>query len=65
MKGFIVYSDSITYNNETQIQIFGRLENEQSFVIQQKIMPCLFIREKDLHRGEKLLGKYKTEKSRV
>ncbi|MBI5803735.1 DNA polymerase II [Candidatus Pacearchaeota archaeon] len=51
MKAFIVYSTYITQDSETYVQLFGRLENGQSFVTLNKFEPFFFIREKD---GKKL-----------
>jgi len=65
MKGFIVYSTYLTIDNKTVVQLFGRLENGQSFVTQNTISPYLFIEESGLKEIEKYLLKYKTEKTKL
>jgi len=47
MNGFIVYSTYSTQNNETTIQLFGKLENGQSFLTLNKFKPYFFIRKED------------------
>lgn len=61
MNGFIIYSTYETENNETTIQLYGKLENGQSFVTLNKIEPYFFIKEKDLEKVKKYLQKYKIE----
>jgi len=63
MKGFIVYQNYETINNETIIQLYGKLENGQSFVTLNKIRPSFYIKEKDLKKIEKYLKKYEIEKT--
>lgn len=65
MKGFIVYPNYETINNETIIQLYGKLENSQSFVTLNKIKPYLYIKEKDLEKVEKYLKKYEIEKTNL
>lgn len=65
MKGFIVYSTYDTINEETIIQLFGRLENGESFVTLNKVKPYLYIKEKELKKIEKLLSKYEIEKTNL
>src|SRR3989344_4918332 len=47
MKAFIVYPTYETIDGETVIQLFGRLENGQSFVTLNKFEPYFYIRKKD------------------
>ena len=54
MKGFIVYPTYEIINGETQIQLFGKLENGQSFVALNTLEPYFFIKAKD----EKKVSKY-------
>ena len=63
MNGFIIYSTYLTENNETTIQLYGKLENGQSFVTLNKIEPYFFIKEKDEKKVKKYLSKYKVEKT--
>src|SRR3972149_3963653 len=65
MKGFIVYSTYETIEEKTIVQLFGRLENGQSFVTISKIEPYFFIKESDLKEIEKYLSKYKVEKTEL
>ncbi|MBP7708278.1 DNA polymerase II [Candidatus Pacearchaeota archaeon] len=55
VKGFIVSPDYVNVDNETFIQLFGRLENGESFAILKKFIPYLFIKKSDKHAAEKLL----------
>lgn len=63
MKAYIVYPTYETINDETIIQLYGRLENGQSFVTLNKLKPYFYIKEKDLKKIEKLLEKYEIEKT--
>lgn len=47
MKGFIVYATYDNVNNETVVQLFGRLENGQSFLTVNKLEPYFFVKKKD------------------
>ncbi len=47
MKGYIIYPTYETINNKTIVQLFGRLENNQSFVTINQIKPYFFIKKKD------------------
>ncbi len=61
MKGFIIYPTYDVINDETIVQLYGKLENGQSFVTLNKINPYFFIKEKDQKKIEKYLSKYKIE----
>jgi len=63
MKAFIVYSSYEVIDEKTQIQLFGRLENGQSFVALFPFSPYFFILENNLRKVRALLKKYKTEKT--
>lgn len=63
MKGYIVYPTYEIINNETIIQLYGKLENGESFVTLNKIQPYFYIKEKDLKKVEKYLTKYQIEKT--
>ena len=65
MKGYIIYPTHETINDETIIQLYGRLENGQSFVTQNRLKPYFYIKEKDLKKVEKLLSKYEIEKTNL
>ncbi len=63
MKGFIVDHQVIETEDATNLVLYGRLENGESFLLQKSIHPYLFIRESDLKKVEKNLKKYQTEKT--
>ena len=65
MKGFIVYPDYTIINDQTYVQLFGRLENGQSFVALNKLEPYFFVEESDLKKLSLLLKKYKVEKTNL
>ena len=65
MKACIVYPTYETINNETIIQLYGRLENGESFVAQKKLEPYFFIKESDLKKVKLLLTKYKFEETNL
>ena len=65
MKAFIIYPTYQTLNNETIIQLYGKLENGQSFVTQNKIEPYFYIKKTDLKKIDNLLKKYKTEETNL
>ncbi len=58
MKGFIIYSDYITIENEDYVRLFGRLENGQSFLTINKFSPYFYIKKRDI---KKLPEEYKTQ----
>ncbi len=47
MQGYIVYPSYETIDNESIIELFGRLEDGESFVTLNKVEPYFFIRKKD------------------
>lgn len=63
MRAFIIYPTYDTINGETIVQLFGKLENGESFVTLNKIEPYFYIKESDLNEVKKFLSKYKTEKT--
>ena len=58
MKGFIIYSDYITIESEDHIRLFGRLENNQSFITINKFEPYFYIKKKD---SKRIPENYKTQ----
>src|SRR3989304_174423 len=58
MKGFIIYSDYTTINDDNYIRLFGRLENTHSFVTLNKFKPYLYVRKRD---SKKIPPNLKTE----
>lgn len=65
MKGFIVYQTYDIIEEKTVVQLFGRLENNQSFVAINHLKPYFFIKEADLKPVEKYLSKYKVDKTEL
>src|SRR3989344_1931136 len=65
MKGFIVYSTYEIIDERTTVQLFGRLENGQSFVTINSLNPYFFVKESNLKNIEKYLSKYKVEKTEL
>jgi len=62
MKAFIVYASNDIIDNKTVIQIFGRLENGQSFAAIKKLTPYFFVKKKD---AKKLKTKEKPEETKL
>jgi len=54
MKGFIVYPTYETIDEQTQILLFGKLENGQSFLTINKFNPYFFVRKIDLKHLPKI-----------
>ncbi|MBI2452316.1 DNA polymerase II [Candidatus Pacearchaeota archaeon] len=65
MKGYIVYADYETIENETIIQLFGRLENGQSFVTLNKFEPYFFITKKEAKIFSSILKQCKVEETKL
>lgn len=63
MKGFIVYPTYDIIDNKTTIQLFGRLENGESFVTVNRLEPYFFIKKADEKKASKLLTKFKVEET--
>ncbi|MBI2632325.1 hypothetical protein HYW75_04950, partial [Candidatus Pacearchaeota archaeon] len=59
MKGFIIYPTYKIINNIPYICLYGRLENDQSFLTLNEFKPYFFIKEKD-SRSIKNINKEKT-----
>lgn len=54
MKGFVVYPTYRMKEDYTDIHIFGRLENGESFLTINRFRPYFYIRKKDLARALKI-----------
>jgi len=65
MKGFIVDSDYTDLDGQTYVQLFGRLENEESFVVLNKFEPYFFIKEKDRAKTKNLLKEFVVEEVKL
>ncbi|MBU0978187.1 MAG: ribonuclease H-like domain-containing protein, partial [Nanoarchaeota archaeon] len=62
MKAFIVYAAHDTIDNKTVVQLFGRLENGQSFAAIKKLIPYFFVKKKD---AKKLKIKSPSEETKL
>jgi DNA polymerase-2 len=65
IKGFVVDTDYTNIGEDTYVQLFGRLENGQSFVVLNKFKPYFFIKEKDRGKMKSLDGEFKIEDSKL
>lgn len=57
MKGFIVDTNHIIIDGKSFVQLFGRLENGESFVVQNEFKPYFYVKSADLNSIKKLSGK--------
>jgi DNA polymerase-2 len=55
MKGFIIYPSYRVKAGKSQILLFGRLENKESFVVIYDFTPYFSIKKKDKENAEKLI----------
>ncbi len=55
MKAFIVYATHDIIDNQTVVQLFGRLENNQSFITINKFEPFFFVKKHDINKLTKSL----------
>lgn len=65
MNGFIIYSTYETLDNETLIQLYGRLENGQSFATINAFKPYFFVRKKDEKKALSELKPHLPKKSEM
>ncbi len=65
MKAYIVNISSKTEDDKTEVQIFGRLENQKSFAAIIKQTPYFFIREIDEKKVKILIEKADKEKTNL
>ncbi len=62
MKGFIIYPTYRIINNKSYVYLYGRLENNQSFLTMHEFKPYFFIKTSDLKKAEKL-EKFESEQT--
>jgi DNA polymerase II len=55
IKGFIIDTDYTNLDGKTYVQLFGRLENGQSFAVMNEFAPYFFIEESDRSKVKSLL----------
>jgi DNA polymerase-2 len=67
MKGFIVYPDYTVEGGKAYVQLYGRLENGESFVTINSFRPYFYVRESDVPRLKKLKTdvKYEVEETKL
>lgn len=61
--GFILYPTYTSLDEQTKIQLFGKLESGESFVSMHDFKPYFFIKEKDESKIAKYLKKYTVKKT--
>ena len=54
MKGFIIHPTYKTLGNKAFVYLYGRLENNQSFLTINEFRPYFFIKNSDLKKAQKL-----------
>src|SRR3989344_8963555 len=62
MKGFILYTDYRVIENKEYIFLYGKLENNETFLTINHYRPYFYIKENDLNKALKL-GKFDYEKN--
>lgn len=65
LNGFIVDIDYTSEDEKTKVYLYGRLENNESFVSIHTLKPYFFIKEKDYEKHKLLFSKYKTENTNL
>ena len=65
MKGIIINRDYQTLDDKTYIQLFGKLENGDSFVSLTEFEPYLFVKESEIKKIKPLISEYQTEKTNL
>ncbi|MFH2027907.1 MAG: DNA polymerase II [Nanoarchaeota archaeon] len=55
MKGFVIYPTYRVLNGKSQVMLFGKLENGESFVTINDFMPYFWIKRKDKERCEQII----------
>jgi DNA polymerase II len=64
MKGFIIYSTYRVLNGKPHVVLYGRLENNESFITINEFQPYFFIETKDQKKANKVT-EYKIEKTNL
>src|SRR3989344_4298269 len=65
MNGFIIYPTYENSSDSTQIHLFGKLENEESFVSIHDFTPYFYVKTSDIKKISKYLKKFKTEETKL
>ena len=64
MKGFIIYSTYRILNGKPCVVLYGRLENNESFITINEFQPYFFIETKDQKKANKVT-EYKIEETNL
>src|SRR3989344_8177030 len=64
-RGFIVYPTYDTKNDKTIIQLYGRLENGNSFLVVKEFSPYFYIETLDVKKVKKDLKNCKIEETKL
>ncbi|NQV09339.1 DNA polymerase II [Candidatus Woesearchaeota archaeon] len=62
MKGFIIHPTYQTENGKSVVYLFGRLENNKSFLLKQDFRPYFYIKESDKTKAKEILENLDVEK---
>jgi len=63
IRGFIVDTDYVNLDGKTYVQLFGRLDNGQSFAVMNEFAPYFFVREVDRSTVKKLLKDFNIQET--
>jgi DNA polymerase II len=61
MKGFIVEHSNVVIDNANFVQLFGRLDNGESFVVVKEFRPYFYLRKEDVSKVSKILKEFKVD----
>ncbi len=64
MKGFIIYSTYRTLNGKPYVVLYGRLENNESFITINEFQPYFFVETKDTKKAKKVT-EYKIQETKL
>lgn len=63
IRGFIVDTDYVNLDGKTYVQLFGRLENGESFAVMNEFNPYFFVKETDRNIVKNFLKDFKVEET--
>ena len=64
IRGFIVDTDYVNLDGKTYVQLFGRLDNGQSFAVMNEFVPYFFIEESDRSKVKSLLKNFSVSETK-
>ncbi len=65
MKAYVVNISASADENKTEIQLFGRLENQKSFAAIIPFTPYFYLKESDLQKAKNVLNNTAIEKTNL